>query len=340
MTRLPEFLTPPPSATDLADKVDALFAFASVIAAIFSLLIAGLIFYLGLKYRRRSDAEVGEGGRGGAPAWLEIVWSVIPLGILLFLFGWGANVFFEISRPPADADEYFVVGRQWMWKIQHPDGPREINELHAPVGRTIKLTMTSEDVIHSFYVPAFRVKQDVLPGRYTTTWFRATKAGTYHLFCAEYCGTQHSGMIGRIILLEPSEYEAWLSGNKGQSTPLASGEEAFRARGCDTCHRPDSAARAPILNGLFGSAVTLADGTTAQADEGYLRESILHPAARMVAGYGQIMPAYEGQISEEEVLQLLVYIRSLGAASPSVATASQSGAPSVATASQSGGERR
>lgn len=313
---LPEFLTPPVSATDLADRVDELFAFASLIAVVFSALIAGLIFYLGLKYRRRSDAETGAGNKGSAPTWLEIVWSVIPLGILLFLFTWGAVVFFEISRPPEGADEYFVVGRQWMWKIQHPDGPREINELHAPVGRAIKLTMTSEDVIHSFYVPAFRVKQDALPGRYTTTWFRATKAGTYHLFCAEYCGTQHSGMIGRVVILEPSDYETWLARGKTDAPAGASGEQTFTARGCDTCHRPDTAARAPILNGLFGATVKLADGTTAVADENYIRESILRPAAKVVAGYSPVMPAYEGQVSEEEAISLLVYIRSLGPGGP------------------------
>lgn len=308
---LPEFLTPPASATDLAERVDELFGFAALVAVIFSALIAGLIFYLGLKYRRRRDAERGSGNRGEAPAWLEIVWSVIPLGILLFLFAWGAVVFFEISRPPADADEYFVVGRQWMWKVQHPDGPREINELHAPVGRAIKLTMTSEDVIHSFYVPAFRVKQDALPGRYTTTWFRGTKAGTYHLFCAEYCGTQHSGMIGKIIILEPDAYEDWLAhGNAGQQRS-ASGEEIFNARGCGTCHRADSDARAPILNGVAGREVKLGSGETVKADDTYLRESILRPAAKVVAGYTPIMPAYEGQIDEEEIGQLLVYLRSL-----------------------------
>ena len=225
---LPEFLTPPASATDLAERVDELFGFAALVAVIFSALIAGLIFYLGLKYRRRRDAERGSGNRGEAPAWLEIVWSVIPLGILLFLFAWGAVVFFEISRPPADADEYFVVGRQWMWKVQHPDGPREINELHAPVGRAIKLTMTSEDVIHSFYVPAFRVKQDALPGRYTTTWFRGTKAGTYHLFCAEYCGAQHSGMIGRIVLWSLTNTKC---GCRVERRPLPSGAPVRRPFG-------------------------------------------------------------------------------------------------------------
>ncbi len=311
MTMLPEFLEPPVQGSALAGRVDSLFGFAALVAAVSSLLIAGLLFYLGLKYRRRSDDERGAEQTSTPPASLEIVWSVIPLGIMLFLFAWGADVFFELSRPPANADEYFVVARQWMWKIQHPNGPREINELHAPVGRAIKLTMTSEDVIHSFYVPAFRVKQDALPDRYTTTWFRADKPGVYHLFCAEYCGTRHSGMIGRIVILEPDAYEEWLAHGDAGQPKMASGEEVFNARGCATCHRPDSAARAPILNGLAGREEKLSTGETVTADDDYLRESILRPAAKVVAGYPPVMPAFEGQISEEEIIQLLLYIRSL-----------------------------
>lgn len=307
---LPDFLAPPAEASELSGSVDQLFGFVLLYSVFFSVLIAGLLFYLGWKYRRRPGHE--EGTRGGvAPASLELVWSAVPLGILLVTFYWGAEVALEISRPPADADEYFVVGRQWMWKVQHPDGPKEINEIHAPVGRAIKLTMTSEDVIHSFYVPAFRIKQDVIPGRYTTTWFRATKPGTYHLFCTEYCGTEHSGMIGRIIILEPHAYESWLAGGRWERSPGASGAEIFQARGCPTCHRPDTAARAPILNGLFGGTVTLQNGDTVTADENYLRESILRPAARLVSGYPPIMPAYQGQLSEEEILLLIAHIRTL-----------------------------
>ncbi len=309
-SELPDFLTPPRAASDLARRVDEVFGFTVLYSVFFSVLIAGLLLYLGLKYRRRSPDEVGTHG-GVAPATLELVWSGVPLAILLVTFFWGAEVAFEITRPPADADEYFVVGRRWMWKVQHPDGPKEINELHAPVGRAIKLTMTSEDVIHSFYVPAFRVKSDVIPGRYTTVWFRATQPGTYHLFCAEYCGTEHSKMIGRIIVLPPYEYEQWLSRGRWEKSPGATGEEIFRARGCPTCHRPDTAARAPILDGLFGQTVTLATGDTVTADEVYLRESILRPAVKMVRGYSPIMPAYEGQLSEEETLLLIAYVRSL-----------------------------
>ena len=311
MMALPEFLSPPARASALAERVDELFGFATLVAAFASALIACLLLYLGLKYRRRSEAHIGREQVAAAPPVLEVVWTVIPFGIMLFLFAWGADVFFEQNRPPSDADEYFVVGRQWMWKVQHPSGPREINELHAPVGRAVKLTMTSEDVIHSFYVPAFRIKADVLPDRYTTTWFRADRPGVYHLFCAEYCGTQHSGMIGKIVILEPDAYEDWLAhGNAGQQRS-ASGEEIFNARGCGTCHRADSDARAPILNGVAGREVKLGSGETVKADDTYLRESILRPAAKVVAGYTPIMPAYEGQIDEEEIGQLLVYLRSL-----------------------------
>jgi cytochrome c oxidase subunit II len=306
----PGFLTPPVQATDLARAVDQLFGFTVLYSVFFSLLIAGLLFYLGLRYRRRAAAETGAKG-GSAPASLEIVWSVVPLGIVLFTFYWGADVFFQIMRPPAGAEEYFVVGRQWMWKVQHPDGPKEINEMHVPVGRSIKLTITSEDVIHSFYVPAFRVKTDAIPGRYTTAWFRATQPGTYHLFCTEYCGTEHSKMIGRVIVMAPAAYEEWLAGGRWEKSPGASGADIFQARGCPTCHRPDTAARAPILNGLFGKEVALAGGGVVTADEAYLRESILRPAAKVVSGYPRIMPAYEGQLSEEEILLLIAHIRSL-----------------------------
>jgi cytochrome c oxidase subunit 2 len=306
---LPEFLRPPQQGTELAGRVDELFLFSLLVAVFFSLLIAGLIFYFGLRYRRRSSAQVGDSA--AAPLTIEIVWSVVPFAILLFLFYWGADVFFDLSRPPADADEYFVIGRQWMWKIQHPDGAREINELHAPVGRSIKLTMTSEDVVHSFFVPAFRVKADAIPGRYTTTWFRATEPGTYHLFCAEYCGTEHSRMIGRVIIMDAFQYESWLAQGRADRPAAASGEELFNTHGCATCHRPDSAARAPNLVGLFGRTVELRGGETLKADEEYIRESILRPAVRVVAGYPPIMPSFEGQLSEEEILQIIGYIRSM-----------------------------
>jgi cytochrome c oxidase subunit 2 len=302
----------PDSASTLAGDVDRLFFFVLGVTIFFSLLIAGLLITFVVRFRRRPGRSFGVPVHGSIT--LEIAWSVIPLAIALTIFAWGAKVFFAISRPPAGASEYFAVGKQWMWKFQHPEGNREINELHVPVGRTVKLTMTSEDVIHSFYVPAFRVKMDVLPGRYTTAWFKATRPGRYHLFCAEYCGTEHSLMGGWVEVMEPSRYEAWLAGARASQTVVQSGEELFVARACNTCHRPDTDVRGPRLTGLFGRQVTLRDGRRVVADEAYLRESILNPTAKIVAGFEPVMPAFQGQLSEEEVLELLRYVKSLGPA--------------------------
>ena len=302
----------PEKASAIAGEVDALFLFALGIAVFFSLLIAFLVVYLGVRYRRRDDDDVGQPEKGAL--WLEIVWSLIPLSILLFMFAWGAKIFFDIRKPPTGAIEYHVTGKQWMWKFQHPEGAREINELHVPVGRDIKLIMTSEDVIHSFYVPAFRTKMDVVPGRYTYYWFRAEKTGTYRLFCAEYCGAEHSLMRGSIIVMTPAEYENWLAtrGQVGGAGPKT-GEELFTLHTCDTCHRDDSAVQAPILTGLFGREESFTDGSAAVVDENYLRESILNPAAKVVTGYNAIMPTYQGRISEEDLVQLILYVKSLGA---------------------------
>ncbi|MFQ5350470.1 MAG: cytochrome c oxidase subunit II [Thermoanaerobaculia bacterium] len=299
----------PEQASTLAREVDALYFFAVTVAIVFSLLVAALVLFFAVRYRRRHPDEVGQPEK--TITWLEITWSVIPFVILMVMFGWGAKVFFTAFRPPSDAVEYFVVGKQWMWKFQHPQGRREINDLHVPIGQPIKLTMTSEDVIHSFFVPAFRVKADVLPGRYTTVWFEATKAGAYDIFCAEYCGAEHSRMGGTIHVMEPRDYEAWLSLGAPADERLLSGEELFAKYVCNTCHYPDSAARAPILGGVFGTEEQLSNGSGVRIDENYLRESILNPAARVVAGYQPLMPTYQGQIGEEELIQLIAYIKGL-----------------------------
>jgi cytochrome c oxidase subunit 2 len=231
------------------------------------------------------------------------------------IFVWGAVVYFKERTPPADSTEVYVVAKQWMWKVEHAEGQREINELHVPVGRDVKLIMTSQDVIHSFYIPAFRIKQDVLPGRYTVEWFRATKSGVYHLFCAEYCGTQHSGMVGSIIVQEPAEYEAWING--GSTGPLsANGEKIFAELGCATCHRSDTQGRGPNLEGVFGKPVQLEDGRTVTADENYLRECILDPGAKRVKGFQPIMPTFQGLVSEEQVNALVAYIKSISPVRP------------------------
>jgi cytochrome c oxidase subunit 2 len=320
----------PPSASTLSGRVDALYWAALAVSVFFSLLIAGLILYFMFKYRRRHAGDVGLAKYASMK--LELTWMFIPLVISLVLFAWGAWVFFAWARPPATATEYYVVGKQWMWKFQHPEGNREINELHVPVGQRIKLIMTSEDVIHSLYFPAFRVKMDVLPARYTTLWFEATRTGTYHLFCTEYCGTWHSRMVGRVVVLEPNEYEAWLEGGGGGRSMVQAGEELFSSLGCATCHRQDTTARGPQLAGVFGRQVLLQDGRGVLADETYLRESILNPAARIVRGFQPIMPTFQVQVSEEELMQLISYIKTLqgvpaGVAAPPPPAAIQGGIP-------------
>ena len=302
----------PEQASTVASQVDALTLFLTVLTLFFTFLIAGLIIVFMIRFRRRDPLELGADVHGSLA--LEIGWTIIPFMIVMVIFVWSASIFAKIKRPPADAVNVNVVGKQWMWKLQHMEGRREINQLHVPVGRPVELTMTSEDVIHSFYVPAFRVKQDVVPGRYSGMWFEATRPGTYYLFCAEYCGTLHSGMIGQIIAMEPAAYEAWLAGEEpGQpNVPVeVAGENVFRAQGCGTCHKADGSGQGPPLAGLFGRTVTLTTGETVVADEQYLRESILNSQARIVAGYQPVMPTYQGLISEEDVMRLIAYVKSL-----------------------------
>ncbi|HXZ32687.1 MAG TPA: cytochrome c oxidase subunit II [Terriglobales bacterium] len=298
----------PARASTGAGNVDALFIFLVLLAGFMSLAIFTMIVVFALKYRNRP----GHGAQqieGSVP--LEVTWSAVPLAIFMVIFGWGAVIYFQERTPPRGADEIYVVAKQWMWKLEHEQGQREINELHVPVGRDVKLIMTSQDVIHSFYVPAFRIKQDVLPGRYTTAWFRATKPGVYHLFCAEYCGTAHSGMIGQIVVLEPALYQAWLSGGTTSGSLAANGETIFQQLGCPTCHRFDIQGRGPNLQGIFDRPVLLEDGRTVVADENYIRESILSPSAKIVNGFKPIMPTFQGLVSEEQLAALVAYIKSL-----------------------------
>ena len=308
-TRLPLF---PESASSFSGQVDALYFFLIAVSAFFTILIAALIVYFAIKYRRRSEAEVPQPNMGGLK--LEIAWTVIPLLLTVVMFGWGASVFMTLARPPDDAIEIYVMGKQWMWKLQHMSGQREINELHIPVDRAVKLTMTSEDVIHSFFVPAFRTKWDVLPGKYTTLWFRPTKTGSFHLFCTEYCGTKHSAMIGYIHVMDPAQYQAWLAGGAPEGSLAANGQKLFQDLACTNCHQVGEGAqgRGPNLRGLFGQPVQLASGETLKADETYLRESILMPGAKIVAGYEPVMPTFQGLVTEEGVLQLIEYIKSIG----------------------------
>lgn len=314
----------PEQASTMAGRVDALYFYLLAVSGFFTVLIAILVIVFAIKYRRRSATELPRSIEGSLK--LEVAWTVIPLAIALSFFFWGAKLFFAMNRPPNDALEVYVVGKQWMWKIQHADGRREINELHVPVNRAVRLTMTSEDVIHDFFVPAFRMKKDVLPGRYTTEWFQATRTGRYHLFCAQYCGTKHSAMIGWIDVMEPADYQAWLSGGAASESLAAAGAKLFQRHACNTCHRSDSLARGPNLEGIFGKPVQLADGRTVVADESYIRESILTPNAKIVAGFQPIMPTFQGLVSEEELLQLVAYVKSLSKPSPPAGASPAGGA--------------
>jgi cytochrome c oxidase subunit II len=293
----------------MAGQVDALYFFLLAVSAFFVILIATLIVVLGVRYRRRAAGDIGA---KVVPALsLEIAWTAIPLVLGLVMFAWGANVYFAQAQPPAETLDIYVTGKQWMWKFQHLDGQREINELHVPAGRAVRVTGTSEDVIHSFFIPAFRVKADVLPGRYTTLWFNATKPGRYHIFCAEYCGTRHSGMIGTIVVMDPTEYQAWLSGGAAEGSLASQGQKLFQDLACITCHRSDGQGRGPNLEGVFGSRVALNGGTTVTADEAYVRESILSPSAKVTAGFQPIMPTFQGLVSEEQLIALVEYVKSL-----------------------------
>jgi len=300
----------PEQASTISSQVDNIYFVLITLSLAFAVPVAGLIVFFAIRYRKGTNVNrtklITEDFR------LEFAWSFIPFVLAMGVFGWAAFVYFDIKRPPVDTLDIYVIGKQWMWQAQHPSGKSEINELHVPVDQPVKLIMTSQDVIHSFYIPAFRVKQDVLPGRYTTMWFEATKPGTYHLFCAEYCGTEHAKMGGSVIVLDQIDYERWLSGGTtGESLAMA-GERLFQARGCTSCHGVGAGGeRGPSLVGLFGQEVALQDGRTVVADEAYLRESIVNPQAKVVAGYRPIMPTYDGIISEEGLIQLVAYIKSL-----------------------------
>jgi cytochrome c oxidase subunit II len=300
----------PDQASTIAQSVDHLYFFITAVTLFFSVLIFSVIFYFMIKYRRRSPDERPKAIEGSLP--LEVLWTAIPTLIVAVFFAWGSTLYFQNSEAPPGAMEIFVTGKQWMWKAEHPEGQREINELHVPLGRPVKLTMTSEDVIHDFFVPAFRVKKDVLPGRYTSMWFEPTKLGTFHLFCAQYCGAFHAGMIGSVIVVEPDEYEQWLLGGVRGETMEAAGERLFKENGCVTCHLGDGSGPGPSLVGVYGNTVHLTSGQTLTADDAYVRESILNPAAKVVSGYKPVMPSFQGLLNEEQILDLVAYVRSIG----------------------------
>lgn len=321
----------PDQASTGATEIDLIFYVLLGLCLLFSVGIALILAYFAVKYRQTNE-RVNRAGSSKTNVKLEVAWMVIPLVMALAVFVWGARIYVEVETPPEGALEIYVTAKQWMWKTQHAEGVREINALHVPLGRPIRLTMTSQDVVHSFFVPAFRMKQDVVPGRFTTAWFKATKPGRFRLFCAEYCGTDHSKMGGWITVLEPEEYAEWLA-SKGGANPIlpdigavgrqsrgvpnplaAEGEKVFNRRGCNQCHGANASIQAPPLQGLFGREVKLSDGTTVTADEEYVRESILDPRAKIVSGYQPLMPTYQGQVNSEELVQLVAYLKFLSTA--------------------------
>jgi cytochrome c oxidase subunit 2 len=305
----PNFPLFPKQASTLAGPVDALYFFLVAVTAFFSILIAVGVVVFAVKFRRRHPDEIGHPIHGSLI--LELTWTLIPLAIAMLIFVWGAGLYFKLITPPADATEVYIVGKRWMWKAQHLGGQREINELHVPVGQAVKLIIGSEDVIHSFYIPEFRVKMDAVPGRSTMLWFQATEAGEYHLFCAEYCGMSHSRMIGKIVVMTPADFQTWLGGGKPSGSMAEEGEKLFTSLGCASCHLPDGKGRGPKMAGVFGAPVKLQDGSTVTADENYVRESIMSPMAKIVAGYAPLMPTFQGQVSEEQLAQIIAYIKSL-----------------------------
>lgn len=299
----------PQQASSYADSVDRIF-FALLAMSV--LLLAGLfgtLFVFFIRFREGSSVHRSKKRIDSIP--VEITWMVIPLIIFLVVFAWAARLYAQMYTQPANGIPIYVVGKQWMWKIEHEDGQREIDQLHIPTGQNILVTLTSQDVVHSFYIPAFRIKHDAVPGSYAKFWFRAIKPGRYHLFCAQYCGMNHSRMIGNIIAMTPRDYAAWLAANPPEASMAQAGESLFHRVGCSGCHEATSTFHAPLLNGIYGTRVPLQTGEIVTVDRQYLRDSILLPNKQIAAGFESIMPTYQGQLSEEQVNELVSYLISL-----------------------------
>lgn len=315
----------PEAASSFAPEVDALYLFIVAVSAFFTVAVSAAVVFFAFRYRRKHPEEIGAHIEGSLP--LELLWSIIPTIIAMVMFAWGAKLFYEIRRAPAESLQIYAVGKQWMWKFQHTGGQREINELHVPVGRPIKVLVTSEDVLHDLYFPSFRTKIDAIPGRYQPLWFEATKPGRYHIFCAEYCGTKHSGMIGTVIVMEPQQYQDWLAGGGSEGTMAERGAKLFNDLACNTCHLDSGQGRGPSLKDIVGKPVELAGGQTAIVDEAYLRESILNSQAKIVKGFTPLMPTFQGLVSEEGLAALIEHIKSL---SPQAAASAPAPVPAAA----------
>ncbi len=301
----------PEQASTVAGEVDLLMIAWTLVSFVSGTTVVAVILFMMFHYRRRSTTETG--GPEFHNPMIEIISMAIPFVVCMVMFTWGAKVFVDLKQPPADAVEYFAFGKQWMWKYQHPNGKRQINDLTIPINTPIKVTMTSEDVVHAFFVPDFRVKQDAFPGMYTTVWFEATKLGDYHMFCAEYCGTDHAGMGGTVHVVSEADYQNWLLDDELSPAPSTSGEQLFTSLACTTCHTGEDSGRGPALHGVAGSQIALANGETVVADDAFLRQSIVEPRAHVRAGFTELMPTYQGQVTEEQLFQLVDYIKSLEA---------------------------
>jgi len=321
----------PDQASTFARDVDALYFFILAVTAAFALVVAVAVIYFGIRYHKTHDGEIGARIEGNLP--LELLWSVIPTVIAMVMFGWGASVFFHLRRPPDEAMHIYAVSKQWMWKFQHLEGQREINELHIPAGRPIKVTISSEDVLHSLYFPSFRTKIDAIPGRYTELWFEATTPGRYHIFCAEYCGTNHSGMIGTVIVMPPNEYQAWLAGGGMEGSLAQRGAKLFTDLACVTCHLDNAQGRGPSLKDIVGTTIETQAGDKVVVDEAYLRESILNSQAKVVKGFQPLMPTFQGLISEENLVALIEHVKSM---SPKATTAAPAAPPAPTTPAPAG----
>jgi cytochrome c oxidase subunit 2 len=318
----------PPAASAQAGPIDALYWFEVIVSAIMTVLIFAAVGVLAWKYRRQPGVRSTQ--IEGSTA-LELTWSILPFLVMLVMFWWGAKLYYAAQNPPVDAQEIFVTGKQWMWKIQYEDGTREINTLHVALNRPVKLTMASEDVIHSFSIPAFRVRHDVVPGTYDSLWFTPTKIGRYHIFCTEYCGNSHASMGGWVEVMDERAYANWASGGGSEGSLSQQGQKLFEQNGCSTCHLLDQQGRCPILRGLYNKPVQLRDGSTVIANDAYLRESILDPNAKIVNGFDpDVMPHFKGQLSEENVIQLIAYIKSLSPSTPATQQGSQQPAVVIA----------
>jgi cytochrome c oxidase subunit II len=298
----------PPEASSVSVNMDVFYFFLVLISAVGLAAVGILVFGFSIRYRKDKH-PVAIQIEGSTV--LEATWTIIPLALFLICFVWGALLYFRIYNPPTNAMNIYIVGKQWMWKAEHPGGQHEIDALHVPVGRPVQLTMISQDVFHSFSIPAFRVKREVIPGRYSTVWFQASKVGTYHLFCTQYCGTNHSAMIGEIVVMTPDDFQAWIAGSTSGSSLAQNGERLFASLGCSSCHTGGTSNRGPNLAGIYGDRVQMIDGSYITADDAYLRAKILNPSTRLIAGYVPIMPTYQGQVSEEGLIDLVEYIKTL-----------------------------